>query len=107
MCLLLCSATSLDNTSLRGRLLDAVTKDPIEGAKITLYAAGDEKIIYTDEEGKFKFVNISGAKCNLIISKTGYIEERIRDVEINPNEPNFLIVNVKQVNNIFSVRSAN
>lgn len=72
-------------SGLTGKVLDAGTQLPIEGAQIAAYVNGVEVNATTsDSEGKFKFDALSSAQVTLLVNKAGYGGSRA-DLFVPPN----------------------
>jgi hypothetical protein len=72
-------------SGLTGKVLDAGTQLPIEGAQIAAYVNGVEvNATVSDSEGKFKFDALSSAQVTLLVNKTGYGGSRA-DLFVPPN----------------------
>ncbi len=69
---------SIANNSVKGIVLDKLTKETLAGAVIT---ANNQKV-YTDLDGNFSISNLCGIKCELKISMISY-EDQIIDIETN------------------------
>jgi len=104
---LFCAANILNNTTLRGKLLDNTTIMPLENASITIVSDTWTKTLYTNEEGKFKIAELKEGVYEIIIRKTGYKEEVIENFEVSHIPPCFLLVKLKPRNYIFSVHGRN
>ncbi len=72
-------------SGLTGKVLDAGTQSPIDGAQIAAYVNGVEVNATTsDSEGKFKFDALSSAQVTLLVNKAGYGGSRA-DLFVPPN----------------------
>lgn len=69
------------NATLEGVIIDAVSKEPIEGATVQLEAVTHK--VRTDRDGKFVFVTGQKLPFTLIVSVVGYQTKRIV-VETSP-----------------------
>ena len=84
-----------------GKVLDEITKKPVQGAKVSLVIQGDLLIDYTDYEGfyRIKISSITGnlnghvkVEANCYQTYDGFIElisknQSIKDVRLNPSPP--------------------
>ena len=61
--------------SIAGRLLDAVTRQPIVGGVVELHelATGDQRLVNTSETGEFTIVDLPAATYSLHASALGYV----------------------------------
>jgi len=74
---------------LKGFLVDAVTKKPVEFATVTLMTLKDSALVkgsLTDTSGVFSFSNIMAGNYLLISSSVEYTKTR-KQIEITGNEP--------------------
>ncbi len=72
---------SVQNSSVKGTVLDKLTKETLAGAVIT---ANNQKV-YTDLDGNFAISNLCGGKCQLKISMISY-EDQIIDIDTNSSK---------------------
>src|SRR5690606_28622407 len=63
------------NASLVGTIIDAQTKEPIEGATVQLEAVTHR--VKTDRNGKFEFVTGQKLPFTILVSFVGYEQQRI------------------------------
>ena len=71
-----CSVMAIgqNNGSIKGKVLDSTTREPIEGAIVTDGAAGNIDI--TDKSGRFSLKSVAGD--SLIISMIGYTSQLVK-----------------------------
>lgn len=67
------AVVSLQNNSVKGTVLDKLTKETLAGAVVT---ANNQKV-YTDLDGNFAISNLCGGKCQLKISMISYEDQTI------------------------------
>ena len=72
------AVVSVENNSVKGTVLDKLTKETLAGAVIT---ANNQKV-YTDLDGNFAISNLCGGKCQLKISMISY-EYLTIDIDTN------------------------
>ncbi len=73
------------NVSVNGVIIDAVTKQPIIGANITI--VGTDKGTAADINGEYKIYNLSPDSYILKVSAVGYESKIKTDVVVNPAKP--------------------
>lgn len=55
------------------RVLDAVSRNPIQGATLDLTAcAGVQKLVYSDHQGQYNVASVQSAGCQVVVSYSGY-----------------------------------
>ena len=65
--------------TIRGQVLDEISKSPIQGA--TIYLAGDSAITnMTDQNGSFSLLNVPVGRQAVIISSIGYERQVINEI---------------------------
>lgn len=77
-----------------GVLMDSVTNAPVEFASIVLFSPQQNKQIdgtITDEKGEFKLQDVKLGSYELQISFIGYQNKVIKNVNLTPQKPDFII----------------
>lgn len=77
---------------ISGRLLDSLSKSPIEFATVVLQDAASKKQIdglTTDEKGGFKFPEVKLGKYQLTISFIGYRNKTVTGINLSPEKPDY------------------
>jgi thiol-disulfide isomerase/thioredoxin len=69
--------------SLKGRVVDATTKEPVGGAAVRFQSVGNDRFVTADDEGRFSVDSLGPGEGRLMISAEGYGRtiERIPAVE--------------------------
>jgi len=77
LCLLLAPSTAPQTTSdrfdLRGKVINAVTGEPVSGALVQL---SDQKSVFSQSDGSFVFTNLSRGQVVVVASKPGFFNEQ-------------------------------
>src|SRR5215204_4933472 len=90
-CALFVSTLAFAQSTVTGKITDAETKLPLEGASV--FAQNTTKGIITDKEGNYKlFLNKGGYE--LIVSYTGFVS---KVVTVEANEDKRLDIELKKV----------
>jgi hypothetical protein len=79
----------IHNNSVKGLILDKLTKETLAGAVIT---ANGQKV-YSDLDGNFSLSNLCDGKCQLKVSMISYQDQII---EVNTNNNKSLEVKLQQ-----------
>lgn len=79
----------IQNNSVKGLILDKLTKETLAGAAIT---ANGQKV-YSDLDGNFSLSNLCDGKCQLKVSMISYQDQMI---EIDTNNQNNLEIKLQQ-----------
>ena len=66
------SAQTFGTAQVRGRVVDAVTKQPIRGAVVSAGTGSRPSPFLTGADGRFTFADLSAGTVNVTASKTGY-----------------------------------
>ncbi len=77
--------------NISGKLIDSLSNEPVAYATIVLKKEGKDKEIngeLTDDDGKFKILNIETGKYELYISFLGYAEKMVT-LELTPEKPDY------------------
>lgn len=83
------STLEVQNSSLKGLILDKLTKETLAGAVIS---ANGQKV-YSDLDGNFAISGLCGNKCQLKISMISYQDQTI---EIEANNNNRIEIKLQQ-----------
>lgn len=78
------SAGELLSQSIKGKILDEASSDPLIGA--TIKVEGTKNGAITDIDGTYTIENLSPGKYNLIVSYIGYQDKLIKDIVISGNQ---------------------
>ena len=73
-------AALAQNGTLRGKVSDAATKEPMIGATVIL--EGTSLGAAVDVDGAFEIANVPAGKYNLVISAVGYSPKKVEGVEV-------------------------
>ena len=80
LCILLgASAMQGQTRNLRGKITDAITGNPVEGATVTL--KGTVKNVMSNKAGEFTVEISQAGKSILIVSSVGYVTQEIEATE--------------------------
>ena len=66
-----------DSRMIRGRVVAAVTSDPIRNARVSVKADRDFPTVLTDSEGRFECLDLPNADMTLTASKPGFARASI------------------------------
>jgi len=69
---------------IRGKAIDAMTKDPLVGANILLLPVESGRGTMTNEDGEFVIPNIMSGVYSIKVSYMGYASTIIQNIEISP-----------------------
>ncbi|MGB0984233.1 MAG: carboxypeptidase-like regulatory domain-containing protein, partial [Saprospiraceae bacterium] len=75
--------------TLKGKIIDDSSGEPLIFATVTLYPMNSETLIQgirTDFDGNFVFKNVEEGKYDLEVSYVGYTSRRIEKIEIYSNK---------------------
>ena len=75
--------TAVENGTIKGKVTDAVTKEPLYGASVVL--KGTTLGSYTDSKGNFEISNVKPGNYTVAVSYVGYTAT-IKAVTINANQ---------------------
>ncbi len=78
---------------LRGTVMDQVLQQPLANATVTIKEIG--KSVTTDEDGIFRFKNISVGAYRLIISYTGFKEGVLDNIVVNSGKETVITVSLE------------
>ena len=70
---------------ISGIVKDKNNKNPIDSAKVTILN-NERNYKYTDENGKFTFINIESGNYTFVITKSNYVDLTEKQVSINAND---------------------
>src|SRR6266700_5898790 len=77
LCLLLAPYTATQTTSdrfdLRGKVINAVTGEPVSGALVQL---SDQKSVFSQSDGSFVFTNLSRGQVVVVVRKPGFFNDQ-------------------------------
>jgi Carboxypeptidase regulatory-like domain len=77
LCLLLAPSTAPQTTSdrfdLRGKVINAVTGEPVSGALVQL---SDQKSVFSQSDGSFVFTNLSRGQVVVVARKPGFFNDQ-------------------------------
>src|SRR5438093_3558005 len=74
--------STTDSRTIRGRVVAAVTGDPIRNARVSVKASRDFPPVLTDGEGRFECSDLPKSDVTLTASKPGFARTSI---EISPD----------------------
>ncbi len=69
---------------IRGKAIDAMTKDPLVGANILLLPVESGRGTMTNEDGEFVIPNIMSGVYSIKVSYMGYASTIIQNIEVSP-----------------------
>ena len=75
--------------SIDGRVLDSVSKNPLEYTMVRIYSQTDSSVvsgIYTDENGSFVWEYIKYGKYYIVISNPDYKSKTIPNISLSPDK---------------------
>ena len=75
--------------SIDGRVLDSVSKNPLEYTMVRIYSQTDSSVvsgIYTDENGSFVLEDIKYGKYYIVISNPDYKSKTIPNISLSPDK---------------------
>src|SRR6266511_2801010 len=82
---------------ITGKIIDSVTKKPIEYATITLFQQGEKKELtgtVTDTVGRFTLTGINAGAYNIVVEFIGYFPHTINNIVIDKQN---LPIDVKEI----------
>lgn len=79
-------------TSLKGKVLDKITGEPLTGVKISINNTNE--FVYTDFDGNFEFKNMLPGKVELKASYISY-KEKTEEVNLELTKNNILEVKIE------------
>jgi len=84
------------NQTVRGVITDQDSKQPIEGATITIAGSNPLKAILTDKDGIFRFDNIPIGRITLHVSNVGYEKIILPNIVVNSGKETVLNINMQE-----------
>lgn len=97
------SQTSEGTGSIDGKVLDSVSKTPLEYAMVRIFSVKDSLVvngIYTDEHGSFVLEDIKYGTYYIVISNPDYKSKTISNISLSANK------NLRKLGNIALVNSS-
>ncbi|MRX48796.1 TonB-dependent receptor domain-containing protein [Pedobacter puniceum] len=82
-------ATSFAQYQVKGRVLDSLTKTPIEYASIGVFSAADAKVVngkISDEKGAFNITGLKAGVYHLKIDFIGYQSKSIKNIKLEADK---------------------
>src|ERR1700758_2118337 len=79
-------AQEIPSGSIKGKVIDKATKQPIPGAIVVI--KGTQIAVTSDSLGLFVLNKISEGNYSIIISLIGYQEKTINDIQVARNKTN-------------------
>ena len=87
----------LSNGIIYGKVREAGSKKPIEGA--TIYLKDDHGMVYqttSNRDGQYIIYNIRPKQYKLIVRKSGYLSSKLLTIEVNKNDRIMLYIDLKK-----------
>lgn len=72
--------------NIRGKVVDADSKQELPGAQILVVGSNPVKGAVTDEKGNFSIMEVETGRINLTISFIGYHSRHLQNVELHPGK---------------------
>jgi len=81
------------NQQLRGAIIDLVLQKPLPGATVTIASLNRSTV--TDEEGLFRFKDMSIGSYRIIVTYTGFKEATVENVAVNSGKETVLSISLE------------
>lgn len=81
----------------KGKVIDAETRQPIPGARVTIKGGGIDLTTRTNFSGNFSFSNIPPGKYTVVITQKGYQTITITNFKANPSSSVNGVIRVKLI----------
>lgn len=84
------------NQTVRGVITDQDSKQPIEGATISIAGSNPLKTILTDKNGSFRFNNMAIGRITLHVSNMGYEKIILPNIVVNSGKETVLNIHMQE-----------
>jgi len=78
----------IKNGKIKGKIIDADTKEAMEYANVAVYSQLDSKLVtggITDANGSFEIDDLANGNYYVVANFIGFVAQTIKDLKINPN----------------------
>lgn len=82
--------------TVRGKVIDKDTKQPLPGATIIVYTQDSEEGTSTDKEGGFRFENLPLGRKNIEVSYVGYQQQILRNLMLKSGKELVLTIGLEE-----------
>ena len=82
------AANAMKNGKIKGKIIDADTKEAMEYANVVVYSQQDSKLVtggITAANGSFEIENLAYGNYYVVANFIGFVAQTIKDLKINPN----------------------
>jgi outer membrane receptor protein involved in Fe transport len=82
------TANAMKNGKIKGKIIDAETKEAMEYANVVVYNQQDSKLVtggITAANGSFEIENLAYGNYYVVANFIGFVAQTIKDLKINPN----------------------
>jgi hypothetical protein len=86
-------SSPVKSSKIEGKVLDMVTGEALAGVAVSIKDA--DLVAYTDFDGNYTFENLKPGIYNLVASFISYKNSLIENVEINPDQPREIIIQLQ------------
>ncbi|MCC7297415.1 MAG: carboxypeptidase regulatory-like domain-containing protein, partial [Bacteroidia bacterium] len=90
--------------TIRGRVTESETRQPIGGAKLELISLAEATPVFTDSLGNFEFTAVQVGRHMLSISAEGYSPTTISDIILNSAKE--VVLNIELTAKVVSIAEA-
>ncbi|MGF1924919.1 MAG: carboxypeptidase-like regulatory domain-containing protein, partial [Bacteroidia bacterium] len=84
------------NQTVRGVITDQDSKQPIEGATITIAGSNPLRVMLTDKDGSFRFENMVIGRITLHVSNVGYEKIILPNIVVNSGKETVVNINMQE-----------
>ncbi len=88
------AAAAQQLASIEGTVINALTKEPVRKAEVTLEMSKEALVATTDAAGHFRFANVEAGRHKLTVEKTGFAPGAYRALDADDDEGSLLRVAV-------------
>ncbi len=90
------SSKQIPKQTVRGRVIDQVSKTPLVGVNILLGSEGPQKGTITDIDGFFRFENVSVGRHEIFFSSIGYKPREISNLVVSSGKETVLSLEMEE-----------
>ncbi len=72
------------NNSIKGRVLDEATQEPLSGANVVVKGSNIGTI--TDFEGRFALTNLSAGTYDIVLTSMGYVAQNVKGIKLEKGQ---------------------